>query len=188
MHSTFIFCVSLFIPRTTHELHIHTIRSHPVIYYTEIMHHDSHKTPRSETNSTLTNVNTREELLEASPKGPRLEHFKALAGPRNRRTLGIHGLVSRPFRLENLLRLFGKKQKINETNTNNPWGSKSPSNSLFTRRPHTSQQGLRKHGMRPPYALTTISNAQYPFPCFKPSLAPSNQLSHPKKRQPSISD
>ena len=86
-------------PRTPHETHIQFTRTTSVIYHTEMLHRVSHITPPKQTDLTFTYAITREELPEASPNGPALEHFDALAGQRNRRTLGIHGLAARPLSL-----------------------------------------------------------------------------------------
>ena len=90
-----IFC-TLQTPRTTHESHTQYIRTPYVIYFTKTQHNGAHITPANVTKMALTDVNTRENLPEASPKGPGSKLFRALAGQRPLRSLGTQGLASRP--------------------------------------------------------------------------------------------
>ncbi len=78
------------------------------MYFTEILHSIIHITPPKETKPTHKDATTREKFPEESPKGPWLQHFKALAGRRINRTLGLPNLASRPHKPENLRPLRGK--------------------------------------------------------------------------------
>ena len=101
-------CFAVFLPRRPHETYTQYTRSTLVIYLTEILHKIRHITPLKETELTHKDATTKEKFPEASPKGPGLQHFRAIAGQRINRTLGLHGLASRPHKLENLRPLLRK--------------------------------------------------------------------------------
>ena len=94
----FFFCAA-FSQRNTYETQSKTTRIHPVIYSTKATHNINCTQLVSATETTTTDANTRENLPEASPKGPGTTHLMALAGQRSRiteRTLATQGLASRP--------------------------------------------------------------------------------------------
>jgi len=83
-------------PRTPHEQQTQSTRTPSVIYFTNTQHDGAHIMPTTVSKMTFTDANTRENFPEASPKGPGLQYFMALAGQRTPRTLGIQGQASRP--------------------------------------------------------------------------------------------
>jgi hypothetical protein len=88
-------------PRISHEPYPQSTRKTTVIYFTEILHNGRAITPTTEIELPHTDANTREKLPAASPKGPGLQHFRALAEERSSRSLDIHGLASRPPKPKN---------------------------------------------------------------------------------------
>ena len=93
----FILC-TVFVHRTHNETHSHTQRNTPVIYFTNAAHSVSSIQLKNQTEYTFTDANTRDNLPEASPKGPGPTHFRALAGQRinnTKRTLATQGLATR---------------------------------------------------------------------------------------------
>ena len=112
-----IFCaVQTF--RTPHEQQTQSTRTPPVIYFSKHQYNGAHITPTAVIQKTFTDANTRKKFPEASPKGPGLKHFMALAGQRTSRTLGIQGLASRPPKSNN--KTPPKKNKTTESHKLTP--------------------------------------------------------------------
>ena len=112
-----IFFCTLQTPRTPHESQTEFKRTPPVIYFTKTQHNGIHITPATVTKLTFTYATTRGKFPEASPKGPRPMHFRALAGQLLKRTLGTRGLASRLTKPENNNppQKRGKKQQTYKT-------------------------------------------------------------------------